>query len=76
MQYRCWYRNLQCNYLIISISLREECPYSEFFWSVFSRIQSKCGKMRTRETPNTNNFHAMKRFGEFRFSDISSDHLH
>ena len=39
------------------------CPYSKFFWSVFShiwseygvnlRIQSECGKMRTRRIPNT-----------------------
>ena len=46
--------------------------YSEFFWSVFSRIrteygevgvylriQSRCGKMRTRKTPNTGTFHAV-----------------
>ena len=24
-----------------SITLREICPYSELFWSVFSRIQSE-----------------------------------
>ena len=33
-------------------SLREKCPYSEFFWPAFSRvslrIQSECGKIRTR----------------------------
>ena len=29
-----------------AISLREKCPYSEFFWSAFSRFQSKCGKIR------------------------------
>ena len=47
-------------------TLREECPYSELFWSVFSRIrieygeiqislriQSECGKIRTRISPNT-----------------------
>ena len=43
-------------------------PYSESFWSAFShirtkygvslRIQSECGKMRTRITPNTGTFHA------------------
>ena len=32
-------------------SLRKKCPYSELFWSVFSRI-------RTRITPNTDTFHA------------------
>ena len=31
------------------ISLYEKCPYSEFFWSVFSRVQSECGKIRTRK---------------------------
>ena len=25
----------------IQHSLREKCPYSKFFWSVFSRIQTK-----------------------------------
>ena len=54
----------------LCISLREKCPYSDFFWSVFSRIrteygeyilrnQSKCGKIRTRKTPNTDTFHAI-----------------
>ena len=33
-------------------ALREKCLYSEFFWSIFSRI-------RTRKTPNTDTFHAM-----------------
>ena len=52
--------------VFMSLSLREKCPYSELFWSVFSafrlnmgrygvslRIQSECGKIRTRITPNT-----------------------
>ena len=38
------------------VSLREKCPYSEFFWFVFSR---ECGKIRTRETPNTDTFRAI-----------------
>ena len=51
-------------------TLREKCPYSEFFWSVFSRIwtdygeilrisrsQSECEKIRTRKNPNADNFH-------------------
>ena len=48
------------------ISLRKNCPYSKFFWSVFSRIQSislriQCqwGKIRTRKTSNTDSFHAV-----------------
>ena len=54
------------------LSLRERCPYSEFFWFVSShiwtgterygvslRIHSECGKIRTRKTPNTDTFHAV-----------------
>ena len=46
-------------------TLRKKCMYSELFWSAFSRIiiagvslniQSKCGTMWTRITPNTNIF--------------------
>ena len=54
---------------ICLIRLRKKCPYSELFWSAFSRlrteygvslrIQSECGKMRTRITPNTDTFHAV-----------------
>ena len=53
--------------------LRKKCPYSELFWSVFSRIQteyrvsfhiqSKCRKIRTRITPNTDTFHAVEQKG-------------
>ena len=48
------------------ISLREKYPFSELFWSVFSRIrteywilriQSKCGKVRTRITLKTDTFY-------------------
>ena len=43
--------------------LREKCMYSEFFWSVFSRIrteyQSECGKILTRKTPNTDTSRSM-----------------
>ena len=28
-------------------TLLEKCPYSEFFWSVFSRISTEYGKMQT-----------------------------
>ena len=38
-------------------SLHEKCPYSELFWSVFSRIQSEYQKIWTRITPNTDTFH-------------------
>ena len=48
-------------------ALREMYPYLEFFWCVFSRIrtehfpvslrvQSECGKIRTRKTRNTDTF--------------------
>ena len=51
------------NKLYIIYTLRKKCPYSELFWSAFSRIrteygqilriQSKGGKMRTIITLNT-----------------------
>ena len=41
---------------VIPWALREKYPYSEFFWSVFSRI-------RTRKVPNTDTFHAGGDFG-------------
>ena len=41
-------------------TLREKCPYSKFFWSVCFRIQLKCGKKRTRKTPNTDTFHEVE----------------
>ena len=28
------------------LSMSEKCPYSELFWSVFSRIQSEYGEIR------------------------------
>ena len=48
--------------------LRKKCPFSKFFWSVFSRIwtengdlliQSKCEKIPTRKSPNRDTFHAV-----------------
>ena len=41
---------------IWSYTLHKKCPYSEVFWSVFS----KSGKIRTRITPNKNIFHAVQ----------------
>ena len=52
-------------------SVRKKCPYSELFWSAFSRIRteygysvslcilSEWGKIRTRITPNTDTSHAV-----------------
>ena len=45
------------------ISLRENCPYSELFWSAFSRIWTEYGEVlhispysvRTQENANQNN---------------------
>ena len=34
------------------MSLREKCPYSEFFWSVFSGIPTEYGKLFNSEDPN------------------------
>ena len=44
--------------------LREKCPYSEIFWSVFSRIRTEYGEMRSRKTqsrktPNRDTFDAV-----------------
>ena len=36
-----------------------KCPYSELFWSVFSRIRNEYGKIRTRITPNTDTFYVV-----------------
>ena len=54
--------------IYINVSLRKKCPYLGLFWFTFSRIwtrygislriQSVCGKMQTRITPNTDTFHA------------------
>ena len=31
-------------------ALREKCPYSEFFWSVFSRIRTESGEMPQKQS--------------------------
>ena len=53
------------------ISLHEKCPYSEFFWLVFSRIRTEYREIprispdlvqirenTEQKTPNTDTFHA------------------
>ena len=57
---------LLINFKHVRNSLCRKCPYQELFWSVFSRIrteysriQSKCGKIRTRITPSTDTFCAV-----------------
>ena len=65
-------KNLYNVLFLDKISLREKCPYSELFWPVFSRIrteyreilvslriQSECGKIRTRIIPSTDTFYAV-----------------
>ena len=85
-----FYCQVQFNFSMPKLSLLKKCPYSELFWSVFSRIQteygeirsysgpyfpafglnterysvslhiqSECGKIRTRITPNTDTFYAV-----------------
>ena len=36
-------------------------------WGMFLGVQSECGKMRTRITPNTNTFHAVRESLESKF---------
>ena len=56
---------------LLILVLRGKCPYSELFWSVFSRILTECGEVRcispysvrmwenrTRITANTDTFYA------------------
>ena len=46
-------------FTIFYYSLRQKYPYSELFWSVFSRIRTEYGKKRTRITLNTKTFHTV-----------------
>ena len=39
--------------------MHEKCPYSELFWTVFSRIRTEYGKIRTGITANTDTFNAV-----------------
>ena len=58
-QWNCEFINSTEKQSWLQYSLRKQCPYSELFQLVFSRIQSKCGKIRARITPNTDTFHAV-----------------
>ena len=63
------------NFLGLSYSLRKTCPYSELFWSIFSRIRTEYGEMRSispysvrmRENTDQNN----SEYGPFLRSDFS-----
>ena len=60
-------------------TLRKKYPYSDLLWSVTSRIrteygevqtirrdtQFECGKIRTKTTPNTDNFLRSVSFNKF-----------
>ena len=48
----------------VNPTLPEKCPYLELFWFIFSRIQSKCGKIRSTKTPNTGTFDTVLWFTE------------
>ena len=42
------------------LTLRKMCPFLELLWSLFTRIQSECGKMRYRITLYMDTFHAVQ----------------
>ena len=48
--------------------MREKHRHSELFWSVFSHIQSECGKIQTRITPNRDTFCAVQLTSVFKKS--------
>ena len=56
-------------------------PYSPAFglnterYSVSLRIKSECGKIRTRKTPNTDNFHALCIGYEDTFRKLQPNHV-
>ena len=57
------------------IPLREKCPYSDFFWSIFSRIWTNYGDIldqetRTRKTPNTDHIHEVFNSVQFKLNQI------
>ena len=40
--------------MMLKVALHKKCPYSEFFWSVFSRIQNLVSPYSVRMRENTN----------------------
>ena len=58
--------NAACKVSVFELSLVRISPYSLRIntdrHGVSLRIQSKCGKMRTRKNPNTDTFHAVEKF--------------
>ena len=61
--------------MLKSRSLPEICPYSEFFWSIFSCIWTEYGEIlhlfvfsrNARKTPNMDTFHAVDIFKDLAF---------
>ena len=49
-------------------ALRSKCPYSELFWSVFSRIWTEYGEIGYRITHNTDTFYTVRIFAQSRQS--------
>ena len=59
---KCYSKDISRNCpFLYRMVLCEKCLYSKLFWPVFYsvslRIQSECGKIRTRKTPKTDTFH-------------------
>ena len=62
-------KNLGTKWFSVPNTLLQKCSYSEFFWPAFGlnkegyfvslHIQSKCGKILTRKTPNTDTFYVL-----------------
>ena len=66
-----WIQLKHCHY-VKSVRIRSFTgPYFPAFklnterYSVSVRIQSKCGRIRTRKTPNTNTLHAVSSMSQF-----------
>ena len=73
---------MQFVYLVVGVrplALREKCPITEFFWSVFSRIRTEYGDLRSkfvqmRENTDQKKFRIWTLFTQYR--GIKSDHCH
>ena len=61
-------------------TLRKWCPYSELFWSVFSRIRTEYGEIRTISPYSVqmwgNTDQNNSKYGYFSCSDILYDETH
>ena len=44
----------------------KKCPYSELFWSVFSRIQTEYGEIRSIHNQNNSEYGRFLRIGDLR----------